>query len=257
MNTEDYNLIKEIDKQFTETPFYGSRKIKAHLSRKGYRVNRKKIQRLMREMGIEAIYPKPNLSRRNDDHKIYPYLLKNMDICRPNQVWACDITYIPTPMGHMYLVGIIDWYSRKIVSWRLSTTLDTGFCLEVLEEALAMGKPEIFNTDQGSQFTSREFTERLENAGIKISMDSKGRALDNIIIERFWRNLKYEKIYLNEYTSIINLRKDICDYMDLYNNRRPHQALAYRYPSEVYGGQTHIEANNKRRLGAVGVAPAA
>jgi len=224
-----------IDKQFLETSFYGSRKMTSHLRRLGHRVNRKRVRRLMRVMLLIPVYPKPNLSKRNQEHKVYPYLLRNLEISRPNQVWATDITYIPMAEGHAYLTAVIDWYSRKVLSWRVSTTLETTFCKEALKEALdKYGAPEIFNTDQGCQYTSKEFTEILVSNGIKISMDSKGRALDNIIIERFWGSLKREKIYLNEYDSVKDLRIDIKRYISFYNSKRPHQSLNDYYPGEVY-----------------------
>jgi len=238
-----YELMIQIDHQFTKTPFYGSRKMTAHLRHIKYIINRKKVRRLMRAMGIIAIYPKPKLSIQNKEHKIYPYLLRNLEIVRPNQVWSTDISYIPTKNGHMYLVAIIDWYSRKILSWRLSNTLETAFCIDALNEALTQATPEIFNTDQGCQFTSCKFTQILKTKNIKISMDSKGRALDNIIIERFWRSIKYEKIYLNEYESGKDLRKDISEYIDFYNNERPHQSLGNDFPDKIYN-----EFNNSNDL---------
>jgi len=186
-------------------------------------------------MLLIPVYPKPNLSKRNQEHKVYPYLLRNLEISRPNQVWATDITYIPMAEGHAYLTAVIDWYSRKVLSWKLSTTLETAFCKEALQEAMKKyGSPEIFNTDQGCQFTSKEFTEILIENEIRISMDSKGRALDNVIIERFWGSLKREKIYLNEYDSIKELKKDIERYVKFYNSSRPHQSLNDYYPNEIY-----------------------
>jgi len=186
-------------------------------------------------MLLRPIYPRPNLSKRNHKHKVFPYLLRNLEIVRPNQVWATDITYIPMSTGHLYLTAIIDWYSRKILSWKLSTTLDTSFCIEAVDEAIKKyGKPEIFNTDQGCQFTSSKFTTNLTDKGVKVSMDSKGRALDNVIIERFWGSLKREKIYINEYDTVKEVRSAIEDYVGFYNDRRPHQSLNDCYPGKVY-----------------------
>jgi len=229
-------LKREILTQYLATPFYGARKMIIHLRRLGHEVGRKLVRRLMNALGIRAIFPKPNLSKRRQDHKVYPYLLGGLTIDRPNHVWATDITYIPTPGGHVYLVAILDWASRKVLSWRLSNTLSTQFCLESLDEALERyGKPEIFNTDQGCQFTSEDFTDRLKGAGIAISMDGKGRCLDNIIVERFWRSLKYEMIFLQEFTTMAELRVRIARYMDFYNNERPHQTHDYETPAAVYG----------------------
>ena len=198
---DPYNLeiMDLIDKQYTKIPFYGSRKITKWLKKEGYPINRKRIQRLMRLMGLEAIYPKANLSKKRKDHEVYPYLLKGLTIEKPNHVWSTDITYIRVGRGFVYLAAIIDWFSRYVISWRLSNTLDTDFCLDALNEALSISKPLIFNTDQGSQFTSKEFLKPLKDHKIKISMDSKGRALDNIFVERLWRSVKYEEVYINEY----------------------------------------------------------
>jgi len=231
-------LMNLIDRQYTETPFYGSRKMVAILERAGHFVNRKRVQNLMRTMGIKAIYPKPNLSKRRHEHKIYPYLLKGLSIEKPNYVWSTDITYIPMKKGFLYLVAVIDWFSRYVLSWRLSNTLTTDFCIEAVEEALenATGAPYIFNTDQGCQFTSKDFVNLIESSGIKMSMDGKGRALDNIIIERLWRSLKYEEVYLRDYQKVTDVYSSIGYYFDLYNNRRPHQALKNSYPQEVHYG---------------------
>ena len=204
------------------------------LERKCYHVNRKRVQRLMRIMGLEAIYPKPKLSQRNRDHKVYPYLLKGVLIDRPNQVWSTDITYVPLQEGFMYLTAVIDWYSRYVISWRLSNTLDSDFCVDALEQALNSGKPDIFNTDQGVQFTSKDFTKCLKGADIKISMDSKGRALDNIFVERLWRSVKYENIYLKDYQNGADLYYGMKDYFCFYNTMRPHQSLKYQVPAEVH-----------------------
>ena len=229
-------LKREIQTQYLATPFYGARKMVVHLRRLGYEVGRKLVRRLMDALGIKAIFPKPNLSKRRQDHKVYPYLLGGLTIDRPNHVWATDITYIPTPGGHVYLVAILDWASRKVLSWRLSNTLSTHFCIEALDEALACyGKPEIFNTDQGCQFTSEAFTQRLKDSGIAISMDSKGRCLDNIIVERFWRSLKYEMIFLQEFRTMAELRVRIARYVTFYNQERPHQSHSYETPAAVYG----------------------
>jgi putative transposase len=228
-------LKREICTQYLVTPFYGARKMVIHLRRLGHEVGRKLVRRLMNVLGIKAIFPKPNLSKRRHDHKVYPYLLSGLTIDRPNHVWATDITYIPTPGGHVYLVAVLDWASRKVLSWRLSNTLSTHFCLEALDEAFARyGKPDIFNTDQGCQFTSENFIERLKGAGIAISMDGKGRCLDNIIVERFWRSLKYEMIFLHEFTTMADLRARIARYVAFYNNERPHQSHNYDTPSAVY-----------------------
>lgn len=228
--------MRLIDEQYMRTPFYGSRRVTAWLRRQGHDVNRKHIQRLMRLMGLEAIYRKPNTSKPNQEHKVYPYLLRGMEITRPNQVWATDVTYIPMARGFMYLVAIMDWYSRRVLSWRLSNTLTADFCVEALEEALLTGKPEIFNTDQGSQFTSEAFTSVLLEHKIKISMDGKGRCIDNIFVERLWRSLKYEEVYLQSYDSVLHARLSIGKWFRFYNTERPHQALGYCTPHEIYTG---------------------
>jgi putative transposase len=237
---DDYDLLLKrlIDEQYTLTPFYGSRKITAHLRRNEHVVNRKHVQRLMREMGIEAIYPKPHLSQPHPEHKIYPYLLRGVNIDRKDQVWGADITYIPLARGFMYLVAIMDWWSRYVLSWQISTSLDTAFCLKALEMALEFGKPEIFNTDQGSQFTSNAFTGRLKDNGIDISMDGRGRCMDNIFTERLWRSLKYENVYLMHYGSVLEGRQGINSYFGFFNNDRPHQALKYQTPLDVYFQRT-------------------
>ena len=204
-----------------------------HLRRLGYKVNRKRVQRLMRRMGLEAVYPKPKLSQ-GGGHKIYPYLLRDLKIVRPNQVWSTDITYIPMLRGFMYLVAVIDWYSRYVLAWQLSNTLDGRFCLEALERALAQGQPDIFNTDQGAQFTALAFTSRLESCGIAISMDGRGRALDNVFIERLWRSVKYEEVYLKDYRSAWEAEDSLESYFRFYCHRRVHQALDYRTPADVY-----------------------
>jgi putative transposase len=234
VNEEERLLMQLIDEIYTEAPFYGSRKIKAALARQGYEVGRERVQKLMRRMGIEAIYPKPRGSRRNPEHRIYPYLLRGVKIIRPNHVWATDITYIRLVRGWMYLVAIVDWFSRYVVSWAVSTTLDVAFCLDALERALHTGKPEIFNSDQGSQFTSTAFTGLLKEAGIRISMDGRGRVFDNIFTERFWRSVKYENVYINDYQGVLEGKQGLGRYMDFYNHKRIHQALDYQTPAEVH-----------------------
>ena len=232
----DIGLMNAIDEIYTKLPFYGSRRIaKEPYRAKGTVVNRKRVQRLMRKMGLEAIYPKPNLSKANKEHKKYPYLLRGMEITRPNQVWASDITYIRIERGFMYLTVVMDWYSRSVLSWRLSNTLDSSFCVETLEEALKRyRKPEVFNTDQGSQYTSEAFTKVLLDEGIKISMDGKGRALDNVFVERLWRSVKYEEVYLKSYSTVQEVRSGLKEYLSFYNQERLHQSLDYRAPMEVY-----------------------
>ena len=235
---EDLSLMGEIDRQYLETPFYGSRRMRAWLGRHGIQVSRKRVQRLMRAMGLQAIYRRPSTSRRAPEHRVYPYLLRNARITQPNQVWAADITYLPMARGFLYLLAVMDWYSRYVVAWRLSNTLEASFCAGALEEALGKGKPEVFNTDQGSQFTSWEFTQILQDHGVKISMDGKGRYSDNIFVERLWRTVKYEEVYLKAYASILEAQRGLEDYFRFYNDLRPHQALGYRTPAEVFhGGQ--------------------
>ena len=233
-----YNLalMRRIDEQFTKRPFYGVPRMTASLRMMGYGVNPKRVRRLMRVMGLEAIYPKPRLSANGPDHNVYPYLLKEVTVDRPDQAWATDITYVRLNHGFVYLIAILDWYSRYVVSWELSTTLDTGFCLEALRRALRISKPEIFNTDQGPQFTSVDFTGLLENEGIKVSMDGRGRVYDNIFVERLWRSVKYEEVYLHDYQTVPAARIHLSDYFEFYNNERPHETLGYRTPHEVYFG---------------------
>jgi putative transposase len=227
--------MNKIDEQFTKTPFYGSRKMARQLSKNlGKSISRKRIQRLMRIMGLEAIYPKPNTSRANPEHRKYPYLLRNLELTGINQVWSTDITYVRLEGGFAYLTAIIDWFSRKVIAWRLSNTMDTSFCLEALKEALKTGQPSIFNTDQGSQFTSAEFTGILLEADIAISMDGRGRALDNIFVERLWRTVKYENIFLKGYQTMEEARLGLTDYFKFYNEERLHEALAYETPNEVH-----------------------
>lgn len=231
-------LMRLIDEQYLRTPFYGWPRMTVYLQEQGYAINHKRVQRLMQKMGIQAIYPKPNLSQANREHKVYPYLLRDVAITRPNQVWSTDITYIPMRTGFMYLVAVMDWYSRYVLSWQLSNTLESTFCIEALRQALAQGRPEIFNTDQGVQFTATAFTQVLEAAEIRISMDSKGRALDNIFVERLWRSVKYEDIYLKQYDTVPALFWGLDAYFAFYNHQRPHQGLGYQTPAFVYRGAT-------------------
>ena len=229
------NLMRRIDEQFLETPFYGSRQMVRHLRRQGYNIGRKRIRRLMRKMGISAIYQTPRTSKPHPEHKIYPYLLRNVSITRPDHAWCADITYIPMRRGFLYLVAIMDWASRSVLAWRLSNSMDPSFCVEALEEAIARyGKPEIFNTDQGSQFTSYEFTQVLKDHGIAISMDGKGRWMDNVFIERLWRSLKYECVYLYDFQTGSQAREGIGRWIDFYNHQRPHSSLGDSTPMEMY-----------------------
>ena len=233
--SEDEVKLKHlIDRIHLEHPAFGSRKITACLRKKGYSVNRKRIQRYMREMGITAIYPGPNLSKRNQRHKVYPYLLRNVEPSAPNQVWGIDITYIPLQRGWMYMVAVIDWYSRYIVDWELSDSLYTGFVIDTVQRALQKAKPDIINSDQGCQFTSDAYIGLLKENAVQISMNGKGRALDNIITERFWRTLKTEEVYMKEYITPRQARQEIASFVDSYNNWRPHQSLGYHAPIEVY-----------------------
>jgi putative transposase len=234
-NDNDLALMRRIDELYTAWPFLGSRRMAALLRAEGHSINRKRVQRLMRRMGVAALGPKPRTTKPAPGHKIFPYLLRNLAIERPNHVWAADITYVPIGRGFLYLVAIIDWASRAVLAWRLSNTMDGGFCRAALEEALArFGKPEIFNTDQGSQFTSGEFTGMLAAAGIRISMDGRGRWIDNVFIERLWRSLKYEDIYLKGYADGREAKAGIAEWLAFYNHRRPHQALANRTPMAVW-----------------------
>ena len=236
----DLKLMQLIDKQYLKTPTWGSRSMRNYLRRLGYKVNRKRIQRLMRLMGLEAIYPKKRTSRPHPDHKVYPYLLRNKKIDRPNQVWAADITYIPMARGFMYLVAVMDWNSRKVLSWRLSNTLDTDFCVDALEDAInRFGTPDIFNTDQGVQFTSKSFTGVLKRHDIKISMDGRGRVQDNIFIERLWWTVKHHYIYLHTFDNGTQLRTGLREWFEHYNHERSHQALDNMTPDEVYYGLPH------------------
>lgn len=240
IKAKDLELMRLIDEQYLKTPTWGSRSMRNHLRRLGYKINRKHVQRLMRLMGLEAIYPRPKTSRPHPEHKVYPYLLRNLNIERPNQVWCTDLTYIPMNRGFMYLVAIMDWHSRKVLSWRLSNTMETDFCVEALEEAIRRyGTPEIFNTDQGSQFTSEDFTGVLKDHGIAISMDGRGRAQDNIFIERLWWTLKYNYIYLRSFNNGADLRKGLRGWFSFYNRERFHQTLDNLTPDEVYYGLPH------------------
>jgi putative transposase len=233
---DDYNLylMNLIDEQFTKTPFYGVERMMAWLRRQGEGVNPKRIRRLMRLMGLEAIYPKPRLSLPNQAHKRYPYILRNLVIDYPDQVWCADITYIRLLRGFVYLTAIMDWYSRFVLAWEISNSLDTSFCLSALKQALELSKPEIFNTDQGRQFTSKEFTSTLEEENIRISMDGRGRVFDNIFVERLWRSVKYEEVYLQQYQTVHDARNGLTNYFIFYNMERLHESLGYRTPYEIY-----------------------
>jgi putative transposase len=235
VSDEDRAIMALIDRQYLERPYYGSRRMAAWLARQGHAVNRKRVQRLMRLMGLVAIYQRPNTSKPAPANKLFPYLLGGLRIERANQVWCADITYIPMPKGFLYLVAIMDWHSRAVLAWQLSNTLGADFCVEALEEALAQyGNPEIFNTDQGCQFTSTEFTAVLERSAITISMDGRGRCMDNIFIERLWRSLKYEEVYLHAYTSVVEAKAGIGTWLRFYNEERQHQSLGYRTPRQIY-----------------------
>jgi len=244
---ENLRLMRLIDRQFVRTPFYGSRRMTASLRRSGEEVNRKRVQRLMGLMGLEALFPKPRPATAASGVRVYPYLLRDRELTRVNEVWSSDITYVPMRHGFMYLTAVIDWYSRYVLSWRLSNTLEGRFCLEAPEAALAQGRPEIFNTDQGSQFTAREYTSRLEGAGAAVSHDGRGRALDNVFVERLWRSVKYEDIYMKDYESVRDLESGLSSYFWFDDEERPHQSLDYRTPGEVYRAG--------RRAGLTGVRP--
>ena len=234
-SAENLELMKLIDEQYTAAPFYGSRKMVACLEQQGKFVNRKRVIRLMHELGLQAVYPKPNLSRSNKEHEIYPYLLRDVPIERVSQVWSSDITYIRMRLGFVYLTAVLDWFSRFVLSWRLSVSLDGCFCRDALRHALELGQPEIFNTDQGPQYTSPGFIGILKELAIQISMDGRGRALDNIFVERLWRSVKYEEVYLRDYGSVAEARAGLRSYFRFYNYDRPHQSLGYRTPAEVFG----------------------
>lgn len=237
VNDEDDMLLSRlIDEEYTHHPFYGTRRMVVIISALvGFAVNRKRIQRLMKAMSLQGMAPGPNTSRAHPQHRVYPYLLRGLEITRPNQVWSTDITYVRLTKGFVYLVAVMDWYSRKVLSWRISNSMDASFCVDCLEEALRnYGKPEIFNSDQGSQFTSADFTGVLQREEITISMDGRGRAFDNIFVERLWRNVKYEDVYLKGYATVSELLLGLSDYFVLYNSQRPHQALQYKTPDVVY-----------------------
>ena len=229
--------MRFIDEQYTRTPFYGIRKMTWWLVEQGYAVNPKRVRRLMRQMGLEAIYRKPRLSVPEPGHRIYPYRLRGLKIDRPNQVWSSDITYIRLRQGFIYLAAVMDWFSRYVLAWEVSVSLETSFCLAALDWALPSGPPDIFNTDQGSQFTSEEFTSRLESQGIDISMDGRGRVSDNIFIERLWRTVKYEEVYLKDYLDVLEAVSNLKSYFAFYNHERPHQALDYQTPAAIYFGK--------------------
>jgi len=233
---ENLRLMRLLDAEYTRHPFCGSRKLTRWLRDQGEEANRKRVQRLMRLMGLEAIYPKPRLSQGGTGHRVFPYLLRGVTVARPDQVWSTDITYVPLATGFMYLAAIIDWYSRYVIAWRLSNTLDGSFCQEMLAEALGQGRPEIFNTDQGVQFTAAAFTGQLQAAGVQVSMDGRGRCLDNVFVERLWRTVKYEDIYLYRYEGVRELRQGLQRYFPFYNEERLHQSLDYRTPAAVYRG---------------------
>jgi putative transposase len=240
IKAEDLELMRLIDEQYLRTPIWGSRSMRNYLRRLGYKINRKRVQRFMRLMGLEAIYPKPRTSRPHPEHKIYPYLLRNLSIDHPNQVWTADITYIPMNRGFMYLVAVMDWHSRKVLSWRVSNTMEADFCVEAVQEAVRRyGSPEIFNTDQGAQFTSKSFTDLLKDHGIQISMDGRRRVQDNIFIERLWWTLKYHYLYLRSFNNGSELRRGLWYWFRFYNEERFHQSLDNRTPDEVYYELSH------------------
>jgi putative transposase len=260
-NTFNERLMRLIDAQYLKTPFYGVEQMRLYLNRllapEQRTVNAKRVRRLMRLMGLEAIYPKPRTTTKNPDNKVYPYLLKDLAIARPDQVWCTDITYIPMYRGWVYLAAVMDWFSRYVLAWEISTTLDASFCVAALERALGLGTPEIFNSDQGSQFTSAAFTGVLRAAGIRISMDGRGRVFDNIFVERLWRSVKYEEVYLHDYQTVAEAVAGLGRYFGFYNHERPHQAFAGLTPAEVYGStpppwpaQTTGMGGNAERLAA-------
>ena len=239
--------MRLIDRQFLRTPFYGSRRMAVYLERAGETVNRKRVQRLMAVMGLEPLFPKPRTTTSVPGARVYPYLLRDRVLTHTDEVWSSDITYVPLRHGFMYLTAVIDWFSRYVLTWRLSNTLEGRFCLEALDEALSRGRPEIFNTDQGSQFTSREYTGRLEEAGIAVSRDGRGRALDNVFVERLWRSVKYEDIYIKDYNEVAELESGLTAYFRFYDEERPHQSLAYMTPGEVYRTGVRAERNGGGR----------
>ena len=247
--TENLRLMQLIDQEYTAHPFLGSRRLTKWLAEQGEEINRKRVQRLMRVMGLEAIYPKPRLSVPGRGHRIYPYLLRDVRVQRPDQVWSTDITYVPLASGFMYLAATIDWYSRYVIAWRLSNTLDGSFCLDMLEEALSQGRPEVFNSDQGVQFTASAWTTRLESAGVSVSMDGRGRCLDNVFVERLWRSVKYEEVHLHRYEGVPPLVNGLRRYFGYYNEERLHQSLGYRTPASVYrAGRRRVVRNGIAEL---------
>ena len=245
VSSDDLAVMRRMDELYLAYPFYGSRRMAAVLRREGYAVNRKRVRRLVRVMGIEAIYQKPNTSQQHPAHKVYPYLLRGLTIDRPNQVWCADITYIPMAKGFVYLVAVMDWFSRRVLAWRVSITMETDFCVEALREAMGrFGQPDIFNTDQGAQFTSTDFVGELAARGVRISMDGRGRYLDNIYIERLWRSLKYEEVFIKAYGTVIEARRSLGKWLGFYNDERPHQALGYRTPREIFEGDACEHVDN-------------
>jgi putative transposase len=270
-DSKDLELLALIDAEYTRHPFHGSRRMVRYLRDLGHRVNRKRVQRLMRTLGLSGMAPGPHTSRPHPRHQVYPYLLRGMEIDRPDQVWSADITYVRLPRGFVYLVAVIDWYSRRVLAWRVSNTLDSGFCVDCLEQALrAYGAPEIFNSDQGCQFTSDTFTGKLKEYGVAISMDGRGRALDNIFVERLWRSVKYEDLYLRGYAGLPELLVGLTCYFEFYNQERKHQSLGYLTPDQVYrtgigggarivdhftGGTSHPAESGQRRSAASDPAP--
>ena len=247
VDAEDLAVMRRIDEMYLAWPFYGSRRMTAVLRDEGWMVNRKRVRRLMRVMGLEAIYQKPDTSRKHPEHKVYPYLLRDLVIDRPNQVWCADVTYIPMAKGFAYLVAVMDWFSRRVLAWKLSITLDAAFCVEALRDALDRhGTPEIFNTDQGTQFTGADFVNTLKGHEVRVSMDGKGRFLDNIFIERLWRSLKYENVFIMAYNTVPEARRGIGGWLAFYNEERPHQALGYRTPRAVFEGRAQEAADTPR-----------
>jgi len=244
-SVDDLAVMRRMDELYLVHPFYGSRRMVVVLRREGWAVNRKRVRRLMRLMGLWAIYQKPNTSRQHPEHTVYPYLLRGLTIDRPNQVWCADITYIPMAKGFVYLMAVMDWFSRRVLAWRVSITMDAEFCIEALREAMErFGQPDIFNTDQGAQFTSTEFVGELTERKVRISMDGRGRYLDNIFIERLWRSLKYEEVFIKAYGAVIEARRSISKWLEFYNDERPHQALDYRTPREIFEGQACEHVDN-------------
>src|SRR3954464_13602347 len=255
MDPDDLALMRRMDELYLASPFYGSRRMVAVLRRDGWTVNRKRVRRLMRVMGLEAIYQKPDTSKGHPDHKVYPYLLRGLAIDRANQVWCADITYIPMAKGFVYLVAVMDWFSRRVLAWRLSITMEADFCVDALQDALARyATPEIFNTDQGVQFTSAGFLAALESRSIRISMDGKGRFLDNIFIELVWRGLKYQEVFIKAYGSVIEARRGIGGWLSFYNEERPHRALGYRTPRGVFDGEACEAVDSASAMAGCGVA---